>query len=177
MKYYPIINAVAYDIGWIAAVFGAAKGLAWVGPVYAVAMVATHLRVMPDAAKEARFLLIAAIYGLVVDSALGLTGVFEFLPGQSMGGLAPLWLVSLWVMFGTMFNGCLPFLRGRTAILCVSGALLGPFAYWIGTRLGAMTLGVELPIALGVLAVVWGISFPLLSRVSEFFSAPRQSEA
>ena len=94
-----------------------------------------------------------------------------------MGGLAPLWLVSLWVMLGTMFNGCLPFLRGRTAIRCVSGALLGPFAYWIGTRIGAMTLGVDVSIALAVLAVVWGISFPLLSRVSEFFSAPRQSEA
>jgi len=177
MKYYPYLNALAYDIGWIVTVFGAAKGLPWAGPLFAVAMVGVHLRAMPDAAREARFLVLVALYGLIVDSVLGLTGVFEFLPGQSIGGLAPVWLVTLWVMFGTIFNGCLAFLRGRTMILAASGAVLGPLAYWIGARIGAMTFGVETLVAVGALAVVWGISFPLLSRLSERFAALPQSEA
>lgn len=177
MRYYPIVNAIAYDLGWVAAVFGAAKGYPWLGPVYAAAMVAFHLRVMPDWKREAKFLALVAAYGLVVDSALSLMGVFHFLPGQSIGGAAPLWLVSLWIMFGTMFNGCLPFLRRRWVLLAVSGGVLGPLAYWIGTRIGAMTLGVDLAVAIAALALVWGVTFPLLSRVSEAFAPPAQSEA
>ena len=53
--------------------------------------------------------------------------------------LAPPWIVVMWMQFATLFRFSLSFLSGRYLLSIVLGALGGPFAFWIGERLGAVT--------------------------------------
>jgi hypothetical protein len=162
-----LINLVAFQAGWFACVLGAANGRYLLGPAVVAAGVALHLALSEDRRGQALLLAAAAVLGLLVETALSAIGATAPARDAIPSPLPPLWLIALWPNFGAALPVSLRFLRGKTALSAVLGAVAGPGAYYGGARLGALSFPGGDGFGLALLAVVWAASVPLLVRLSE----------
>lgn len=155
-----LINLALYQLGWFACVLGAANGHAWAGAGLALALVAVHVVLVRDRGRTAWLLLAAAALGLVLDSVQLNLGVFRYPSGTPLAGLAPPWIVVLWLQFATLLHFGLRWLSGRYALAALLGFAGGPLSFWGGERLGAIEFaGAAAYLAL---ALVWSLAMPLL---------------
>ena len=160
-------NLVAFQAGWFACVLGAANGRYLLGPAVVAAGVALHLALSEDRRGQALLLAAAAVLGLLVETALSAIGATAPARDAIPSPLPPLWLIALWPNFAAALPVSLRFLRGKTALSAVLGAVAGPGAYYGGARLGALSFPGGDGFGLALLAVVWAVSVPLLVRLSE----------
>jgi hypothetical protein len=160
-----VVNVVAFQIGWFAAVLGAAHGAPWLGVLVVPLVLGLHLALSPDWRPELAIAASAGAIGFVFDTALVAMGVFSPVFFLLAAPLSPPWMVMLWINFSTTLNRSLGSLRGRYILAAILGAVGGPAAYYSGARLGAMTV---LPTGaqLLVLAAAWAVAVPLLFRLS-----------
>jgi hypothetical protein len=162
-----LVNLVAFQAGWFACVLGAANGRYLLGPAVVAAGAALHLALSEDRKGQVLLLAAAALLGLVVETALSAIGATAPARDAIPSPLPPLWLIALWPNFGAALPVSLQFLRGKTALSAVLGAVAGPGAYYGGARLGALSFPGGDGFGLALLAVVWAVSVPLLVRLSE----------
>lgn len=159
-----LVDALLLQIGWWAAVLGAADGRPWSGSVAVGAALCVHLAIRPAPARTpllGRASILAAI-GTAVDSTLLSLGVLGF-PGSDATVLVPVWITALWAQFAVAPD-VFAFLRGRPGIAAGLGAVAGPLAYAGGARLGAAEIAPGLETATAVLALgsVWAVVLPAL---------------
>tara|TARA_R100001039_G_C1852178_1_gene112920 strand:- start:232 stop:777 length:546 start_codon:yes stop_codon:yes gene_type:complete len=148
-----VLNAAVFQLAWLACVLGGS----WVAVAVTAAVVTLHLNAVTDTRREALFLVQCAIAGFVCDLALIQIGVMD--TGYP---LPPVWLTSLWVLFGTTVGYALRFFHGRLA-LCVGGGLFfAPLSYYGGARLANVNLFEPVWAALLIIGLVWAVIFPLL---------------
>ena len=155
-------NFVAYQCAWFAVILGAAHGMPQAGAAVAVVLVAVHLALRRERA-EWRLIAAAVIAGVVVDSALVISGKVQFASAWPPS-FAPFWMVSLWMAFATTLNHSLRWLMTRPLAAAAAGAIGGPLAYLAGARLGALTL-VEPGVGLTLIAVLWALALGALAMV------------
>ena len=149
-----ILNAVLFQAGWLACVWGAAYGYAPEGALLALAIVAWHVANAPRPGGEALLALAAASIGLCFESLLVAAGWVRV-----EGGVY--WLVILWALFATTLNSSLRALQPRPWIAAAVGALGGPLAYYAGARIGALVF-LQPAAMLAALAAGWALATPLL---------------
>ncbi len=166
-----VINLALYQVGWFACVLGAATGLAWQGAAVGLALAAVHLLLVPDRRRELSLMLAAAAIGLAVDSLQLRLGVFRYPSGAWLLGLAPAWILVLWLQFATLFHFALSWLGGRYRLAAVLGFLGGPLSFASGARLGAIEF--TSPWSYLALGCVWAIVLPLLVALADRL-APRR---
>lgn len=156
-----VANFILFQAGWFATVLGAANGMPWLGPIVVLAAAVIHLRTTRLPQVEVRLLASAMTLGLVVDSLLLASGWIAYPNGNWLPGLAPYWIVTLWVLFATTLNVSMRWMHGRYFIAALFGGIGGPLSYLAGSRLGAMVF-VDSTAALIALAVAWAVAMPLL---------------
>jgi len=161
-----LINFVTVQIGWFAAVLGAANQMPWLGPLVFVGVLAIHLRLVRRPDLEVGLVIACGIIGLLFDSVLVAAGWVVYPAGYVSEFLAPYWIVTMWMLFGTTLNLSMRWLRGRLALAAVLGATAGPGSYWAGQELGGITFVEPVP-ALAALAVGWGAIMPFLTILAE----------
>jgi hypothetical protein len=159
-----VFNVVAFQLGWLACVLGAGNGWPFLGPIVVVVWAGVYLARRPQPAREAIFLVTAAILGTAVDSALAASGVLTY-QGQYVSWMAPVWISALWMNFATTINVSMKWLEARPILSGLLGAVAGPLAYYAGARLGAIDLAQPV-VSLALLALVWTIALPGLFRLS-----------
>ena len=164
-----IIDFIGFQVAWFAAVFGAAGGNLWIGPIVLLLWLAVYAFLSGRPKLEIQIALIALGMGLLADSLL--IGFGVYLPRGLIGGLplTPPWMLALWINFGTLVNGSLSWLKGRYLLGAVLGAWGGPLAYYSGQRLGALTFHPPLVFHLAVLGAAWAVAVPLLFFLAEKF--------
>ncbi|MDW8479879.1 MAG: DUF2878 domain-containing protein [Xanthomonadales bacterium] len=149
-----LLNALGFQLCWLAWVAGAGRGLLWPGLVCTLAFAAWQLAVSPW--RRADLLLVAAslAVGIAVDGLWSALGMIEYrLPGPLP---APLWILGLWAVFALTLNHSLAFLGRRPALAALLGGTGAPVAY--GAAIGAWDAGSFLwpaPLALGTVAIAW----------------------
>ncbi len=175
-----LINIFAFYIGWFACVLGGAYGLPWLGTALALAIVVRHIGQAMQPWLELRLALLAGLLGVLVDSLPVAAGLVDYPSGTVLTGMAPYWIVALWMLFATTLNVSLRWLKGRLLLAAVLGAIAGPPAYYAGAGLGAITLLQAGP-ALLLLALLWSMAMPLLvslaTRYDGMAETDRQSAA
>lgn len=142
---------VGFDVYWGLAV--ALRERIWL----ALCVVALCVWLLCPRALKARLLLVAA-GGIALDSLWLWSGLFTF----SGSAFFPAWMLALWLVFA-----CWWWLMQRrfalsAPLLVLIGALGGPFAYFIGERLGAMALHQPAWHVFIVMAFGWAIYLPLV---------------
>lgn len=157
-----VLNFVLFQAGWFVCVLGAASGRPGLGAGLGLVLVFAHLVLVPDRGREAGLLLFALALGLAVDSFHARTGVLVFMSGGLNPGLAPCWLLVLWMQLASILRFSLSWLAGRYALAGVLGALAGAGAYAAGVRLGAAGFGLDMAPALIRIGAGWGLALPLL---------------
>ena len=55
----------------------------------------------------------------------------------------------------------------------VMGAVFGPLAYLTGVKMGVLTFGPSQPMAVAILAAVWGIAVPMIYLLSNRLQVER----
>ena len=159
------------QVGWFACTLGAANGMQWLGPL-TVGLIALHFVFSAAHMKRAilRLAAVAAV-GLITDSLLMASGALVFPEAvQSLPSVPgpPIWMVALWVGFGTTLGGALRSLRMRLVASVFVGTLFGALGYRAGVALGAAELGEPMSWSLGCVALAWGVVLPLLLRLDAY---------
>lgn len=154
------INLALYQAGWFACVLGAGTGRVWAGAGLALVLVAVHLFLVRDRSRELQLLLAAGALGLLVDSLQLGAGIFSYPGGTVIAGLAPPWIVLLWVQFATLLRFGLKWMSGRYLLAAILGLVGGPLSFFAGERAGAIEFASIA--AYAVLAAVWAVTMPIL---------------
>jgi len=160
------LNFALFQVAWFACVLGAANGMPWLGPLVVAAVVAYHLKRVPEPRAEVMLLMLAAVIGLVFDSLLVSAGWLAYASGQWHPLLAPYWIIAMWIGFATTLNVSMAWLKGRSYLAFVLGAIGGPLAYLGGAKLGGVSL-VDTTAALAALAMGWALIMPLLMLAAQ----------
>lgn len=153
-----VTNLVAFNVAWFACVLGSVRGLTWLGPAVALAVVIIHLSSIKHRSAEFVVILGLTLIGVILDTVLMNFGILRFASG---GHLIPLWFAALWPSFATLLNVSLKWLQGRWFLAIAFGLIGGPLAYYSGARLGALSLHPNLPLAVIVIGVEWALVTPL----------------
>jgi len=165
-----LINFLLFQIGWFACVISAASELEWLALLSIGIVISIHFFLIKDRLSELQLILAAGIIGLLLDSTLITLGVFT--PASDFGyhGIAPFWLVGMWMLFGITLNHSLRWLYQRYVLAALLGFVFAPIAYLAGQRLGALTFPPDNPpmISLLIIGTCWLIVTPLLLRTSSF---------
>lgn len=156
-------NLLLFQVGWFAAVLGAANGMAWLGPAVIALVLAIHLARARQRGNEAALIVLVLATGFAFESFLAGSGWVAYPDHASTG--APLWMIALWANFAATLNVSLRSLRARSWLLAALGGIGGPLAYWGGANLGAMQWLETAPVLVS-LALGWATITPLLGRLA-----------
>lgn len=161
-----LLNAVLFQVVWFAAVLGAAWGMAWLGPLVLLPVLAINQAISEDRSGDLKLLVVAGLLGFLFDTTLVAMGVFTPLQQLFPRPCSPPWMIGLWLNFAATLNLSLGWLRERYLLATLFGAIGGPLAYYSGAKLGATE---TLPTSGGllILALGWGVMTPLLVRVAK----------
>ena len=160
-----LINFIAFQVGWFSSVIGAAKQMPWLGPVVLLFVLAIHLKQARRPEFELALIVACGIIGLFFDSLLVAFEWVTYPSGQFSAFLAPYWIVTMWMLFGTTLNLSMGWLKGRPILAAAFGAIGGPASYIAGQKLGGIIF-LDYYAALIALAIGWAISMPILLALS-----------
>ncbi|MBT8082526.1 MAG: DUF2878 domain-containing protein [Gammaproteobacteria bacterium] len=160
-----IVNLVGFKAAWTAVVLSAAAGAPVFGAIAVAVAIGVHLRSSDNAEGEARLLLVAALIGLAWESWLVQAGLLQYTSGVVVPGLAPYWIVSMWVLFATLLNAGMRWLRRSKAVAAIAGAIGGPMAFVAGASVGAVEL-VSPTFALICIGIGWAALLPLMVQIA-----------
>ena len=158
-----IFDIVGFQITWWASALGAGAGLWWPGVLVAAVVVALQIGLSKARIATLAAVLAAAALGLIAETAIISTGLIRYAAGWPIASLPPLWLIGLWMVFGTCIEatarmlGANPLLKGA-----VLGMIVAPPTYWGGERIGALSFSEPIWLPLAVTAVIWAIATPLM---------------
>lgn len=161
-----LINFFAFQVGWFSSVLGAANQMPWLGPLVVLAVLAIHLRQARRPMLEMGLVVACGIVGVYFDSVLVALGWVSYPSGLISDLLAPYWIVTMWMLFGTTLNLSMRWLRGRRWLAAILGGIAGPMSYWAGHKLDGMQFDEPLA-ALAALAVGWAAIMPVLVSLAE----------
>ncbi len=171
-----LINVLAFQIGWFSCVIGAANGYPSVGLVVTMIVVLLHLVLAYQPRTELMLIAIAGVIGACFDSLLLQTGWVSYPNGILLAGIAPYWIVAMWVLFATTLNVSMRWLHGNYTAAALLGLIGGPLSYLGGARLGGLVF-VEATSALVALAIGWAVMMPMLVWVSKRHDGMRIHDA
>ena len=152
-----IVNALLFQAGWLGCVLGG--NVAAVAALLVILLV--HTLFFVNTQREWLVVIAFSLSGIMVDSLLVYTGIF-----QTTSVFAPLWLMCLWIILSITLCHSLSWLQHRLLLASVISAVAGPFSYWAGSRFVEISLQ-PLPEALFILAAIWAVLLPaglLLAR-------------
>ncbi len=162
-----VFNMVGFQVAWFAAVFGAAEGIFWIGPIAVLVWLAIHIRLSDRPRLEIQIAAATFYLGLLLDSTLIALEVYT--PRGLIKGwpVTPTWMLALWVNFGTLLNVSLAWLKSRYLLGAFLGSCGGPAAYYSGHRLGALSFHTPLIKNMVFLGVSWALAVPFLFYLIE----------
>lgn len=161
-----LINVAAFKLGWLSSVFGGAQQLPWLGPVVVLIVVGLHLARAQRPGSELMLILSCGLIGAVFDSVLVAAGWVTFPSGMFSDMMAPYWIVTMWMLFGTTINMSMRWMRGRPLLASAFGFVGGPLAYIAGHKIGGIVF-VDQTAAIAMLAIGWAVIMPLLIHLGE----------
>ncbi len=163
-----LANALGFQLVWFGCVYGAGRGLPWLGPLLALGFAALVLRFGGHRQDDLRMLRVALPLGFLIDTAWLSLGWLDYPAPWPVAGIAPAWIMALWLGFALTLNHSLASLRRRPVLAALLGALGGPLAYLGAARLfQAVTLHAPHGRIMLALALAWAAALPLLYLLAD----------
>lgn len=159
------LNFLLFQFAWFTSVLGAANDMPAAGPAAVAMVVAVHLMLAARPNLELMLVAVCGAFGAVFDSILVTFGWVAYASGMFAAGVAPYWIITMWMSFATTLNVSLGWMHGRPALAAATGLIAGPLTYLAGAKLGGIQL-VDQSVALIALGIGWGVMMPLLLNLS-----------
>lgn len=163
-----LINVIAFKIGWISSVFGGANGMPLAGPAVVLVAVAIHLYLAAEPRRELALILMTGVIGGAWDSIMVQVGWVSYSTGTLISGLAPYWILGMWMLFATTLNVAFRWLQEKLVLAAVLGAISGPLSYYAGGKIGAIVFN-DFTSAMIGLGIAWAFLLPLLLVIARQF--------
>jgi hypothetical protein len=163
-----VLNFLAFQVGWFSSVYGGAQQMPWLGPLAVMLALLLHFRFASGRRAELMLVLSCAAIGAAFDSALVALGWVQYPSGMFSEFAAPVWIITMWMLFATTLNVSMRWLRERQALAAAFGLLGGPITYLAGQKLGGIVLLHPLA-ALLALGIGWAVMMPMLLWLSAIF--------
>lgn len=160
-----LINLTFFKAAWLITIFAAAASMPIAGAAAVAAAVAVHVLRSDKRRAELVLLGAAGLVGLVWESLLVATGVLQYESGFLLEGLAPYWIVGMWILFATTLNVGLRWLQKSTLVAALVGAIGGPMAFLAGQKAGAVGFA-DPVVSLAVIGVGWMVLLPVMVRIA-----------
>lgn len=158
-----IVDIVGFQISWWASALGAGAGRWEPGVAAGIAVVLLQLAVSGKRRATLAAVVAAAVLGIAFESAMIASGLVHYSASWPIASLSPVWLIALWMVFGTCIEATIRLLGERPMLRsALLGAILAPPTYWAGTGFGALSLMEPLWLPLGAVAMAWAIATPLM---------------
>ena len=158
-----LVNAVLFQTGWFACVFGAHQPWLLLAPL---AVLLVHFLWTSSWAAEGRLVVSVMLFGSVLDTFLLNLGVLDF---GSDSRLLPVWMALLWAMLGTTLDHSLRWSASPWWRASLLGAGGGSMSYLAGSKIA----GVQFPHGetptLILLAIIWAGVLPLLHAFARMY--------
>lgn len=166
-------NALCFQGVWIASVGGAANGWWWAGPLAVLMFASWQLPLSRWPRADLLLMLGAAAIGFLVDSLWVRMELMRFSTPLPWSGVAPVWIVALWMGFALTLNHSLAGLKRHPWLGAALGLVGGPMAYGIAERAwSAVNLTEPAWIALLALGLAWAVVTPLLLLLAVRLDSP-----
>ena len=163
-----IFNIVGFQASWWGCVLGVKSGIIYLGPFLMLAFLAVHVVRNVDNYSEIKLIILFGLIGTSIDTGMAYFGVLiyngTYFPDSY---IAPLWITSMWCGFSATVNHSLSWLHNRYVASAVLGVVSGPLSYLAGVKFGAIEFEATPIIALGIIAVFYGLTIPLMYWVNE----------
>lgn len=157
------INFVLFQFAWFACVISGAHQTSLIAVAVSAPVIVFSLWRRKETLKSDLLLLACiAVIGFCIDSLNLTAGVFSLNGSPCFKFICPLWLVLLWVVFGTTLRGSLAWLAGRYWLSAALGAMAGAPSYFAGAKMGAVTMNTNWIFSAISLTVTWALVMPLL---------------
>lgn len=164
-----LLNAVAFQIAWFAALYGGILDLALLAVLPALAAATWHVVLMRHQARsELKLFAAVLVLGLVVETAFVTLGTITYIGSPLYVFGPPLWILAMWLAFATLPNGCLNWLHGKRLLQVVLGGLTGPLSYLAGGKLGGATLHEPILASLAIIGIGWALALPAIFWVADY---------
>lgn len=167
-----LVNAVVFKLAWLSTIFGGANQLPYLGFLAVLVAIGIHLRFAPEPARELTLIVMTGIIGLAWDSVMVAAGWLSYPSGTFVDGLAPYWILGMWMLFATTLNVTFRWLHHRLWAATLMGAVFGPLSYYAGSSAGAVTL-LEPVTAMIALSVAWALAMPGLLLLAQQLDGTR----
>lgn len=167
-----VVNVVVFKFAWLLTVFGGANDLPHLGPLAVLVAIGIHLWLAPEPSRELTLIAITGFIGLAWDSVMVTSGWLAYPSGIVVAGLAPYWILAMWMLFATTLNVSLRWLHNRLSVAALLGAIFGPASYLGGSSIGAVTL-IEPISAMTALCVAWAFLMPGLLLLAQQLDGTR----
>ena len=133
------------------------QSIAWIGLGI---MIVLNLRWVKDQQKEFLFIILATGWGFIMELIFIYSSSINY--PQTKVLLPPLFMLGLWVNFACTFSFCLKWLLEKPVLAVVFGTIMGPFAYFSGSRISVEIDPINTVAGVLVIAVVYLISMIVL---------------
>lgn len=166
-----VLNVLAFDALWTLSLLGAGSLWWWCAPAATLASFAFQLRASPSPRREAILVLLGSTLGVALDVLSHRLGLFHYRAGFSIEFV--LVFSALWINFGTTLRPSFSWMWRRPLLASCLGALAAPPAYWVGSKLEAITLVEPTWRALAFSAAQYAVVLPLWMLLADrWISAP-----
>lgn len=157
-----MFNFLLFQGGWLLTVGMAAAGRPLAAALGGGGVLAVHLLLTRQRAREGGLVCMAMLLGVLLDTLLVGLGALVFPGAAGPFFLPPPWMVVLWGLFAATLSFSLSWLKHRPLTAILFGAAGGPLAYLAGVRLGAAELGTDAAASLAAIGLVWAVAMALL---------------
>ena len=160
-----------FQAGWLTCVVSLSNQQEWLSSASLLILIAVHLYLTKSWRTEIKIILIAGLTGLCIDSVLIAQNVFSGEWNIAINGLAPLWLIGLWMLFGTTINHSLAWFKDHLWLSALAGLVFAPLAYWAGYRFGVLYFPEDVAHywMLLIIGACWFVVTPFLLWLSTIF--------
>lgn len=163
-----LFNIVGFYLCWWASIFGAANNYFFIGPIFVILFLFFHFFYVINQRKEIIFILICFFIGLFIDTFFLRFNVIYYkgyFPDNF--NIAPLWVVSLWMCFGSSISHSFKWIKGNYILLFFLGAFSGPLIYVSATKLEVLYFHYAVYVNLIIVSIAWGLFLPLVVYISD----------
>jgi len=162
------VNFISFQIGWFSCVLMAANNTPEIGVIITLLLVLLHLFISNRKVNTLALIFLVTVIGSTWDSVLTQQNILVYTSGVLVEYMAPIWIISIWLIFATTLTVTFKWLYGKYWSAMVLGAIFGPLAYLGGSELGAVMIP-DMLTAMLALSIGWALLMPLLIWMAEYF--------
>lgn len=162
-------NFFLFYLGWGFCLSGVVRGRPFEGPIIIAFFLVYHLLQSQSRLSEIVMVGSMALFGTLNDTVYLNLGLIDYKGGwESVPWLAPLWVTSIWALFGMSVNHSMLWLRWSLVLSSLCGMAGGVVSYYAAVRVGAAVFHPNDATVMVILALEWAILMPLITLYSRW---------